>query len=75
MNIDRIKVISFFYWARSVAFAMQALFMFILILISSIQQEHPFLRAMISHPLFGWIIFFLVVAIVSSVTIEHLEKR
>lgn len=75
MKVDTSRIISFFYWARSVAFAMQAVFVFVLILIASIQNEASCLDVIVSHPLFGWTIFFLCVAIISSVTIEHLEKR
>ena len=75
MKVDTSKLISFFYWLRSISFAMQAVFVFVLIMIASIQDVEPWLDLIVSHPLFGWTIFFLCVSIISSVTIEHLEKR
>ncbi len=75
MKIETSRLISFFYWMRSISFAMQAIFVIVLVLIASVSNQKPWLNVVISHPLFGWTIFFLCVAVISSVTIEHLEKR
>jgi hypothetical protein len=75
MKIDTSKLITFFYWARSIAFAMQAIFVIVLVLLASVSNENPWLSVVVSHPLFGWMVFFLCVAVISSITIEHLEKR
>ena len=75
MRINTSKLISFCYWARNIAFAMQAIFAIVLILFSSIPSQRHWLDMLLEHPLFGWTIFFLCVSVITTITIEHLEKK
>ncbi len=68
-------VISFFYWARSVSFALQFILLIVLVLFASANSNESWVSYMVNHSLFGWIVFFLISAVVSSITIEHLEKK
>ncbi len=68
-------VISFFYWMRSVSFALQFILLIVLVLFASANSTVSWVSYMVNHALFGWIVFFLISAVVSSITIEHLEKK
>ncbi len=68
-------IISFFYWARSVSFALQFILLIVLVLFASANSPAPWVSYMVNHSLFGWIVFFLITAVISSITIEHLEKK
>ncbi|RJX26335.1 MAG: hypothetical protein C4537_02965 [Acholeplasma sp.] len=68
-------IISFCYWARSVSFALQFIFLVVLVLIAAASESQSWVSFMVDHSLFGWIVFFLITAVISSITIEHLEKK
>ncbi|HOI84955.1 MAG TPA: hypothetical protein PLP48_02645 [Acholeplasmataceae bacterium] len=75
MSVSVNKLIAFFYWLRNVSFALQAVLIMVSLLVASSQDQEPWIPYIVNHPLFGWLVFLLIVAVVSTVTIEHLEKK
>lgn len=75
MPIPVNKIIAFIYWIRNVSFALQAVLLLVSLLLASSQDQMAWIPFIVNHTIFDWIVFFLILSVISTISIEHFEKK